>query len=530
MTDPVTILLLVGVLGLLLAILVFLIVLAKKQSQNQSLLDTSPLLTQVELVKAGQERAQREVREEFAKNREESASQARALREETGATLKGTNDTLVRTLGEMGAAQDKRQEVFAKQLGALSTAAEERMGALRSEVAQKLDQVQQDNSTHARGLREEVGTEIKGVTENLVQTLGSMAQSQHDRLEGFSKQTANLVESNERKMGELRASVEQKLTQIQADNAARLEEMRRTVDEKLHGTLEKRLGESFSLVNERLEQVYKGLGEMQTLASGVGDLKKVLTNVKVRGTWGEMQLANLLEQILSPDQYAANVATKEGSAERVEFAIRLPGRDDMEGKEVWLPIDAKFPKEDYERLVEASENADAEAVAAASRQLEASVKSAAKDIHDKYLNPPRTTDFGIMFLPSEGLYAEVLRRPGLVTTLQSEHRVNVTGPTTLGALLNSLQMGFRTLAIQQRSSEVWTILGAVKTEFGKFGDILDKVKKKIDEASNTIDTAAVRTRVIQRKLRSVEELPTADARALLGEPEVLPDDGEDKAM
>jgi DNA recombination protein RmuC len=292
--------------------------------------------------------------------------------------------------------------------------------------------------------------------------------------------------------------------------------MRETVDEKLHATLEKRLGESFKLVSDRLEQVYKGLGEMQTLAAGVGDLKKVLSNVKTRGIWGEISLGFLIEQLFTPEQYAKNVATKKGSSERVEFAIRLPGRDKDEG-EVWLPIDSKFPEADYTRLIEAQEKADSELVEESARSLEKFIKVEAKKINEKYIDPPNTTDFGIMFLPVESLYSEVLRRPGLFETLQRDFRITVTGPTTLAALLNSLQMGFRTLAIEKRSSEVWTVLGTVKTEFGKFGDILDKTQKKLQEASNTIETAARKSRTIERKLKNVQEMPVEKSV------EILPD-------
>jgi DNA recombination protein RmuC len=383
----------------------------------------------------------------------------------------------------------------------------------------------EEATNQSRGLREEVGTTLKGVCDTLVKTLGEISESQRSQLEGFSAQLGKLTESNEQKLEGLKAALEQQLSKLQEDNAKKLEEMRKTVDEKLQGTLEKRLGESFKLVSDRLEQVYVGLGEMKALAAGVGDLKKVLTNVKVRGTWSEIQLGNLLEQVLSPDQYAANVATRKGSNERVEFAIKLPGRDGQGGQVVWLPVDAKFPKEDYERIIEASERADAEGVEEAGRQLEQRIKASAKDIRDKYLSPPETTDFGIMFLPSEGLYAEVLRRPGLVEMLQRDYRVNVAGPTTLAALLNSLQMGFRTLAIQQRSSEVWLLLGAVKTEFGKFGDVITKVQKKLQEATSVIDSAAVRTRAIERKLRDVEQLPGDDSQALLGSGEELENEG-----
>jgi DNA recombination protein RmuC len=287
------------------------------------------------------------------------------------------------------------------------------------------------------------------------------------------------------------------------------------VTEKLEGTLERRLGDSFRLVSERLEQVHKGLGEMQTLAIGVGDLKKVMTNVKTRGTWGEIQLGLLLEQILAPEQYDRNVATKKNSNGRVEFAIKMPGRDAMSGQPVWLPIDAKFPVENYHRLVDAQEKADPETAENEARQLETYIKSCAKDISDKYLAPPDTTDFGVMYLPTEGLFAEVARRTGLIEFIQRECRVIIAGPTTLAALLNSLQMGFRTLAIQKRSSEVWEILGAVKNEFGKFEDVLKKVEKKLQEAGNVIESVNQRSRVIHRKLRTVEELPENDTARIL---------------
>jgi DNA recombination protein RmuC len=323
----------------------------------------------------------------------------------------------------------------------------------------------------------------------------------------------NLREEVANRLKDIAATVEQRLGKLQEDNAARLEQMRQTVDEKLQGTLEKRLGESFKLVSERLELVHKGLGEMQTLATGVGDLKKVLTNVKTRGMWGEVQLGNLLEQVLTAEQYMANAACRDGSADRVEYVIRLPGKGDGES-EVWLPIDAKFPREDYERLLEAADRADVEAVEAAGRALEVRIKACAKEVAAKYVNPPRTTDFAILFLPTEGLYAEALRRPGLVDQLQRDNRVNLCGPTTLGALLNSLQMGFRTLAIQRRSSEVWKILGAVKTEFGRYGEVLDKVQKKLVEATQSLDQVNVRKRAIDRQLRSVSELPTGTAQSL----------------
>jgi DNA recombination protein RmuC len=317
------------------------------------------------------------------------------------------------------------------------------------------------------------------------------------------------------KLDKVRDSVEGKLASIQADNSRQLEKMRETVDEKLKTTLEQRLGESFRHVSERLEQVQLGLGEMRALATGVGDLKKVLTNVRTRGTWGEIQLGALLEQILTREQYETNVATKAGSNDRVEFAVKFPGRDDQ--GPVWLPIDAKFPQEDYRRIVEAAEQANPALLEESAKQLENRIRLEAKSIRDKYIDPPHTTDFAIMFLPTEGLYAEVLRRPGLTEELQRTFRIMVTGPTTLAALLNSLQMGFRTLAIEKRSGEVWALLGAVKTEFGKFGDVLERTQKKLQEASNTIENAATRTRQIERKLRNVQELPAGAAAKFLGE-------------
>jgi DNA recombination protein RmuC len=324
-------------------------------------------------------------------------------------------------------------------------------------------------------------------------------------------------------MTEVRTTLEDRLKAIQDDNAAKLELMRQTVDEKLQATLETRLGESFRLVSERLEQVHLGLGEMKNLATGVGDLKRVLGNVKTRGIFGEVALAGILEQMMTTEQYSANVATVPGSNERVEFAIRLPGSSDQPDLPVWLPIDAKFPREDYERLLDAQERADADAAALSGAALERRIRDEARAIAQKYLAPPHTTDFAIMFLPTEGLYAEVLRRPGIVEALQRDHRVVVAGPTTLSAILNSLQMGFRTLAIERRSSEVWQVLGAVKTEFGKFAGVLEKTRKKLAEATNVIDQADIRTRAIERKLRGVEAASAQDSQRLLGAVEEVTD-------
>lgn len=363
--------------------------------------------------------------------------------------------------------------------------------------------------------REESSMAVTALGDSLLKRMSEIAGLQKDQLEVFAVQLKNMTASNEGRMDRLREGVEERLRLIQEDNARKLEQMRVTVDEKLHDTLEKRLGESFKLVSERLELVQRGLGEMKSLASGVGDLKKVLTNVKTRGTFGEIQLASLLEQVLAPAQYEANVETRKGSGQRVEFALKLPGRNGTSEGQVWLPLDAKFPQEDYLRLVEAQELGDALLAGDAAKQLDKAVRLMATDIRDKYLDPPQTTDFGVMFLPTEGLYAEVLRRPGLFDALQRDFKVMIAGPTTLAALLNSLQMGFRTLAIEKRSAEVWNLLGAVRTEFSKFGLVLEKTSKKLQEAGNHIDQAAVRTRVIEKKLKGVQEMPDVEAALLL---------------
>ncbi len=415
--------------------------------------DLSPIEARLASVEGGQAQIGKALREEMAAGRIESTTQGRELRDEVGQSVARLGQTLGAGIGQAGEAQNER--------------------------------------------------------------LDALARSQAERLQTFATQLAGVSESTERRMETLRKTVEDRLTAIQADNAAKLEEMRATVNERLQSTLETRLGESFKSVSERLEQVHRGLGEMQALASGVGDLKKVLTNVKTRGTWGEVQLGALLEQVLAPGQYEANVATRPGSSERVEFAIKMPGRDSGDGKVVWLPVDAKFPQEDYQRLLEAADRGDGEAVEAAARQLEARIKQSARDIREKYIETPHTTDLGVLFLPTEGLYAEVLRRPGLADTLQNEWHVVVAGPTTLWAILSSLQMGFRTLAIEKRSSEVWELLAAVKTQFAKFGDLLEGVQKKLQEATNKMDDVARKSRTIQRRLRDVQELPAGEPAAAL---------------
>jgi DNA recombination protein RmuC len=415
---------------------------------------------------AHNERLERELRAAV----DSSASQVRI---ETGQRLAEVQTALVAQVTSLATVQTTQLSGFGQQM------------THAAEVAE----------TSARAQREEGAAQVARLAQQLQQ------------------QVADLARAVQMNLGEVRGTLEARLQSLQQGNEARLEQMRATVEEKLQTTLETRLGESFRLVSERLEQVHRGLGEMQTLATGVGDLKRVLTNVKSRGTFGEVQLAALLEQVLTPEQYATNVATRPGSNERVEFAIRMPGRDD--GAPVWLPIDAKFPSEDYERLLAAHDAVDAAAIEVAGRALETRVRTEAKTLREKYVEPPHTTDFGILFLPTEGLFAEVLRRPGLTEALNRDLRVVIAGPTTLFAMLNSLQMGFRTLALEKRSAEVWQVLGAVKTEFGKFGDVLAALKKQLATASNTIEQAETRTRAMDRRLRSVEALPAEQAAAVL---------------
>jgi DNA recombination protein RmuC len=404
--------------------------------------------------------------------------------------------------GEMTQSLGHFRSLVQEQLGGMSTQQHERIG----HFGQRLDVLTERTDAGLQTLAQRLTEDARRSREELALTLNRFGEQQQQRL-------AALTADNEKRLNEVRATLETKLKEIQDDNAARLEQMRATVDEKLQNTLETRLGQSFALVSERLEQVQRGLGEMQSLAIGVGDLKRVLTNVKTRGILGEVQLGALLEQLLTNDQYDSNVVTVPGSNDRVEFAVRMPGAG--EHAQLYLPIDAKFPVEDYQRLLDAQEAADADAAALAGRALEVRVREEAKRIRSKYVAPPHTTDFAVLFLPTEGLYAEVIRRPGLFESLQRDFHVTIAGPTTLTALLNSLQMGFRTLAIAQRSSEVWTLLGAVKTEFGKFGAVLEKTRKKLNEATNVIDQASVRTRAIERKLRGVETLSGEDAQQVL---------------
>jgi DNA recombination protein RmuC len=421
----------------------------------------------------------------------------RGLRAEVQDSARGTRQELAGTLSLF-------QQALLTQSGDVARTQNEQIDSFRTQLA---------------AMQQQVSDALQGATHTLAQQSQSARDAQDAALKRLSdslgEQLRALSEANERR-----------LTALQEGNEKKLDQMRATVDEKLHATLEQRLGESFKQVADRLEQVHKGLGEMQTLARDVGSLNRVLTNVKTRGIFGEVQLAGLLEQVFTPEQYATNVATVPGSSERVEFAIRLPGQRD-DGQPLWLPIDAKFPREDYERLLEAQERADLPAMELAAKAIETRLRLEARTIRDKYIAPPHTTDFAILFVPTEGLYAEALRRPGLVQAMQRDYKVMLAGPTTLLATLSSLQMGFRTLALEKRSAEVWEVLGAVKTEFGKFGDVLARTRKKLEEATNTIDQAQTRTNVMTRRLKSVEALPEARVLQLLpGTPE---DDEADEA-
>jgi len=427
---------------------------------------------------------------------------------------------LVRSLdkGQAHSAEQAQERNAQALLALLASSSQQLERALRQEISEAL-----------RDGRQELALNLATFQQSLVGQSALATQTQNAQIDAFGQQLAQLqkslsdslalqlgqlAESNARRMGEVRQTLEAQLTQLQASNAVKLDEMRATVDEKLQSTLQARLGESFKQVAERLEQVHKGLGEMQSLAQGVGDLKHLLSNVKTRGMFGEAQLGSLLEQVLVPDQYAVQVATRPGSKNLVDYAIKLPGRSDS-GAPLWLPIDAKFPNEDYARLLDAQGRADAAGAEAAGKALELRIRLEARSICEKYVEPPHTTDFAILFLPTEGLYAEVLRRPGLMESLQRDHRITLAGPTTLLAMLSSLQMGFRTLALEKRSSEVWQVLGAVKNEFGKFGDVLAKVKAQTETVLKTLDNAEVRSRAMGRALKQVEALPDGPTQALI---------------
>lgn len=473
----------------------------------------------------GLARVEAGMRDESSRNREESSKSFKALREELGSMFKNFDDGLSADFKGASETQVARFEALASGQAEMIRLTDQKIEKIReTNVAhhEKMNKALQDRlnyfqehiDVNSKSGREELAAALKNFEGTFSTKVDEFNELQKQKFDGLTVRQSELVQVTEGRLEKMRETVEQKLKTIQDDSTAKLEKIRETVDEKLHKTLEQRLGDSFKIVSERLELVQKGLGEMQNLAVGVGDLKKVLSNVKTRGVLGEYQLENILEQLLTRDQYSTNVRTRAGSVAMVEFAVKLPGREEK-GDPVWLPIDSKFPTESYQALTDAYEQGNAEAIEEKRKALASTIRLCAKDIAGKYIDPPNTTDFGIMFLPFEGLYAEVLRVNGLFEAVQRENRIIITGPTTLAALLNSLQIGFKTLAIEKRSSEVWELLGAVKTEFGKFGAILDKTQKKLDEASNVIRTAGVRTRAIERKLRGVEELPVSGASEIL---------------
>lgn len=522
-----------------LLLLVLLLQMRKLSNLTAKAIDLSLVLTRIDWLQTLREQADRAAREDAARSRQEQMAQSQAVRSELLNSLTGMGDSVSNKLEGFTRLNDQRLEL-------LRTAIEQRIDSFTSESVRKTEGLTQSVVGSSANLQEVLSTrllEFKSLLDGTIMQSHNLQGQQTEAISGAIRMLQSGIDRNllqlreetgtsfknfgdtvlsmltgisqaqKSDLAEIRATVDNRLAALQAENERKLEQMRQTVEEKLQGTLEARLGQSFRQVSDRLEQVYTGLGEMKTLATGVGDLKRVLTNVKTHGAWGEVQLGAIIEEILAPDQFRRNVATA-GTGERVEFAVRLPGRD-SHGEPVWLPIDTKFPLENYQNLLYASELGDAEATDRASRQLESSLRASAMNISDKYLAPPGTTDFGIMFLPAEGLYAEAMRRPGLADSIQREQRVVLAGPSTVAALLNALQMGFRTLAIERRSSEVWETLGSVKTEFGKYTDVLAMVKKKLSEAQNTIDSAETRTRAIHRKLRDVEGSEDSDLAAEL---------------
>jgi DNA recombination protein RmuC len=445
--------------------------------------------------------------------RTSAASDARNLREEIQSILQQVGEAVSNRIGELVTVQTEKLDVVTTQITALTEGNERRQEVLRSNVETKLGEMNVDAGVSSKALREEIAKNLQNLGGSLAQTIEQISQSQRERLDRVSAEVTELTQRNGEQQEALRKTIEERLDAIRKENTEKLDQMRQTVDEKLQSTLDQRLNASFQMVSDRLEQVYRSMGEMQTLANGVGDLKRLLTNIKSRGTWGEVALGNVLEEMMAPDQYGRNIEIVPGSNQRVEYAIRLPGDGEIP---VWLPLDAKFPVEDYERLVDASQRGDIDAVEIAAKGIETVIRGSARTISEKYIHSPHSTDFAVLFLPTEGLFAEVVRRPGLVDALQREWHIMVAGPTTLVSLLVSLRVGFRSLAIQRHSNEVWRVLAAVKTEFGKFGSILDKVSKKLQETQNVIDVeVGRRRRAMDRKLKGVEVLPEIEAVTVL---------------
>jgi DNA recombination protein RmuC len=475
--------------------------LTAKKTQNPS---DSEIKNKLDSLEKDISRIEASIREEFSRNREETQKSFKENRSELSQSLATFSELLTNTVKGLSTNQKEQFDVFSTRIKELTDLLNERFKVF-----------QEQNSIQSRENKEDLARSLKLFQDSFSQSVKDFNDIQLQKFSELILKQEQLKKETESKLEQIRDAVEKKLETILQKNEKKLEEMRATVDEKLQTTLEKRLSESFKLVSERLEQVHKGLGEMQNLASDVGDLKKVFSNVKSRGVIGEIQLGAILENILSPGQYEKNVKTKKGSSDLVEYAIVLPGKDEH-GQPVYLPVDAKFPMEDYLRLVEAYDKANAADIKSSTANLNSVLKKCAKDIHDKYIDPPNTTDFGILFLPTEGLYAEVVRQPGLIEELSTNFKIIIAGPTTLAAILNSLQLGFRTLAIEKRSSEVWKVLQAVKTEFGNFEKVLISAKQKIDKAGEDIDKlVSTRTHKIQAKLRNITELPEEEAKNIL---------------
>jgi DNA recombination protein RmuC len=516
------------VIGIVVLILLAIINIILMVLRTRNKIDNGDLVGGFDRINTEVAKIESSVKQEISTNRTENNSAAKELRTELNLSIKTFTDTLSQSIRDTTSEQKSQLETFSTNLISLTETIDGKMVKLISSLEEKLKDSTDRMDLNAKDNRKEQKDTLEQFKIDFKQSVDEFNRMQKDNFFALLDKQDIQNQTTSTKLDVLRDTVEKKLTTLQEGNEKKLEEMRVTVDEKLEKTLEKRLGDSFKLVSERLEAVHKGLGDMQQLATGVGDLKKVLTNVKSRGVLGEYQLENILEQLLTPAQFGKNIKTKNESNAMVEFAVKLPGKSDKEIP-MWLPIDSKFPKEDFELLTDAYDQANPELIEECRKQFVKSIKKCAADIRDKYLDPPNTTDFGIMFLPFESLYAEVLRTPGLFESLQSEYKINITGPTTLSALLSSLQMGFRTLAIEQRSSEVWSLLAAIKTEFKTFGDVLNKTHKKLNEASNVIESAGVRSRAIERKLKLVQELPKDESMVILKELPALMEEEKDSA-
>jgi DNA recombination protein RmuC len=494
-----------------LAIILWFVFRTNKSTQEKTLTD---IKYRIDSFNSEVARIEATVKNEMVVNRQEGNVAAKNTREELSRSFKQFSELISGVMNDTSALQKTQLGTFSTNLNNLTQSVEQKLGALTISIENKLKEASDISTVNSKESRKELKESLELFKVDFSNSVDTFNTAQKDNFFALLGKQSEQNTATSHKLDAMRETLEKKIADMQTGNEKKLDEMRATVDEKLQKTLETRLGESFKQVSDRLEAVHKGLGDMQTLATGVGDLKRVLTNVKSRGVLGEYQLENLLEQLFTPDQYEKNVRTKTGSNAMVEFAIKMPGRND---KTVWLPIDSKFPKEDFELLMNAYDNGSADQIEECRKTFVKGIKKSAGDICGKYIDPPNTTDFAILFLPFESLYAEVLRTPGLFETIQRECKINIAGPTTLSAFLSSLQMGFRTLAIEKRSSEVWQLLGAVKTEFGLFGGILEKTQKKLSEASSSIEQAGVRSRKIERQLKNVQELPKPEVLNLLDE-------------